>query len=215
MNIFCISGLGADERIFSNLQLPQHSVRHLPWLTPEKKETLRDYTKRMASGIDVEEPVLIGVSFGGMIAIEISKMLPVKKIILISSIKTKFEKPFYFKAAAALRLNRIIPLRPYKFLEPIENYNLGIHSKEEKKLAAEYRSNLDIAYSNWALEQVLHWNNTEIPGQLIHIHGSKDHIFPLKYIKPDYVIRGGGHLMVMNRANEISQIIQQFLKSTS
>lgn len=211
MNIFCISGLGADERIFSKLDFHQHRVRHLPWLTPETNEPLPVYTKRMASAIDAIDPVLIGVSFGGMLAVEIAKILKVRKIILVSSIKTKNEKPFYFKAAAALRLNKWIPLRPYKFLEPLENYNLGIQSEEEKKLAAAYRSNIDLRYSNWAINQVLHWDNIKVPENLIHIHGSHDHVFPLKYIKPNFIIEGGGHLMVMNRAPEISGIINNFL----
>ncbi len=211
MNIFCISGLGADERIFSRLDFHQHRVRHIPWMIPGKKETLDHYTHRMAAKIDADDPVIIGVSFGGMVAIEISKFLPAKKIILISSIKSKFEKPFYFRAAAALRINKLIPLRPYRILEPIENYNLGIRTQEEKRLAADFRRHLNLDYSNWAIDQVLHWNNTEIPANLVQIHGNNDHVLPIKYIKPDYVIDKGGHLMVYNRADDINVILDKIL----
>ncbi len=212
MNIYCISGLGADERIFSRLDFRQHTVTHIPWLIPEKKESLEHYAKRMASSIVAPDPVIIGVSFGGMVAIEISKFLSLKKIILISSIKTKYEKPFYFRAAAALHINKLIPLRPYKILEPIENYNLGIKTPDEKTLAADFRRNLNINYSNWAIDQVLHWNNTTIPPNLVHIHGNNDHVFPIKYIRPDFVINDGGHLMVYNHAAEIDSILMKVLK---
>lgn len=211
MNIFCISGLGADERIFSRLNFHQHRVRHIPWIIPDRKESLNDYVNAMASQIDTDDPVLIGVSFGGMIAIEIAKTRNVKKVVLISSIKTKFEKPFYYKVASTLRLNKFIPLRPYRILEPIENYSLGVTTPEEKVLAAEYRKHLNITYSNWAIDQVLHWHNTAVPPNLVHIHGSNDHVFPLRYVKPDYIIEGGSHLMVLNRADEISPILQKIL----
>lgn len=204
--------MGADERIFSRLALHEHSVTHIPWKIPVKNETLDDYAKRMAAKIDADDPVIIGVSFGGMVAIEISKFFPVKKIVIISSIKTKFEKPFYFKAAAALRINKIIPLRPYKILEPFENFNLGIKTTEEKALAADFRKHLNIDYSNWAIDQVLHWNNTEVPANLVHLHGSNDHVLPIKYTSPDYVIHEGGHLMVYNRAAEINPILAEVLK---
>lgn len=165
----------------------------------------------MARPVESESPVLIGVSFGGMMAIEIAKLINVERVFLVSSIKTKAEMPFYFKFSRVLQLNKIISLRPYKFLAPIENYNLGIHTAEEKQLAAEYRRNLDAQYSDWAIEQVLHWENTAFPNNLVHIHGSSDHIFPIRYVKPHHTIPGGGHMMVMNRADEISNIIHQYI----
>lgn len=211
-NIYCISGLGADYRLFQNLRLPQeYRLRHLPWISPDKEESIESYAARIAAGIDEEAPVLVGVSFGGMISVEISKQMPVSRVILISSIKSKSEKPLYFRAAATLRLNKILPLKPYGFLEPIQNYNLGIENEEEKALAEEYRRTINLSYTEWAIDRILNWQNETFPDDIIHIHGSSDHIFPVRYVKPTDIIEGAGHMMVMNRAEEISAILDKAL----
>lgn len=211
-NIYCISGLGADHRIFEHLTLPSgFRLSHIPWISPGQEERIESYARRMAKQIRDPEPLLIGVSFGGMLSVEISKFLPVKKIILISSIKTNSEKPFYFRVAKNLRLNKMMNLKPYRFLEPIENYTLGAKSAEEKALAREYRENLNLNFSNWAIDQILHWQNDQYPKNIVHIHGSDDHVFPIRYVRPTNIIKDGGHLMIMDKADEVSQIIEQIL----
>lgn len=211
--IYCISGLGADDRLFAHLRFPEETrIVHLPWFTPRKNESIADYAEQMASQIKDENPVMLGVSFGGMMSIEIAKIRSVKKCILISSIKTTSEKPLYFRLAASIRLNKIVPLRPYQWLEPLENYNLGVSNEEEKELARSYRKNIDLVYSNWAIDTVLHWQNNFIPPDLLHIHGTNDHILPGRYIKDAKWIEGGGHMMVMNHAEAISTLINQFLQ---
>ncbi len=208
MYIYCISGFGADHRIFKYLDFGNNEVIHIPWIQPLSEESIAGYASRLAKAIRQPDPLLIGVSFGGMMSIEISKIISVKKVILISSIKTRNEMPISFKIAANLRLNKIIPLKPYKFLEPFENYNLGISNKEEKDLAEDFRKNLNQKYSDWSIQTIINWQNKYIPGQTIHIHGSKDRIFPLKYVSPDYVIEGGGHMMIMDKAAEINKILK-------
>ena len=210
-HIYCISGFGADERIFKYLDFGDNVVHHLPWFNPEKNDSIESYAARMAEGIHQDEPILLGLSFGGMMAGEIAKQKKVQKLILISTIKTKAEKPFYFKAAAALRLNEWIPLKPYSFLEPLENYNLGAITEEEKLLVREYRQRLDNNYSDWAIDRILHWGNERDPENFIHIHGTNDHIFPVKYVNPTHRIKGGGHFMLMNKAEEINAILKQNL----
>lgn len=208
MNVYCISGFGADERIFQHLNFGNYTPVHIPWVIPTKDETLTGYAKKMASVIEQEDSVIIGVSFGGMMAIEISKLITLKKIILISSVKSRIELPKYMRIAGKLKLDKIIPLKPYSFLSNIENYNLGVLNEEEKQLAEAYRKNLNPAYSQWAIHQIINWQNTLIPKNTIHIHGSADRIFPIRYLNADYVVKGGGHLMVMNKPDEISRILQ-------
>lgn len=207
MNIYCISGFGADQRIFKYLDFNGNSPVAIRWIKPLPGEPISGYAKRLVKDISDSDPVLIGVSFGGMMAIEISKIIPVKKVILISSIKNQHEKPLYFRLASGFYLDKIIPLKPYKFLESFENRNLSVKTEEQRKLAAEYRENIDMDYSKWAIHTILNWKNEYIPPNMIHIHGSADHIFPLRYVHPDFIIPGGGHLMIMNEAPEINTIL--------
>ncbi len=209
--IYCISGLGADEKIFTNLQVSGYEFKYIPWLQPAPKENIRDYAKRMAAPIIPEAPILLGVSFGGMMGIEIAKQLPLQKLIIVSSIKSTAELPGWMKVAGSLKLNKIFPIRPYKLLEKIDNNRLGISSPEEKEMVRAYRKKVDPVYFHWAIHEILNWKNDWQPENLLHIHGDKDKIFPIKRINHTCVIKNGTHMMIYNRAKEIGRYIEQEL----
>jgi pimeloyl-ACP methyl ester carboxylesterase len=211
-HIYCISGFGADERAFSKIDFGDNDVHFISWLLPITRESIQDYAKRMSKQIQHENPVLIGLSFGGMMCIEIAKCINTQLVILISSIKSFREIPLWMKLSAKTKLNKIFPLRSFKLIEPIENHQLGIENKEELNLVTEYRKNISPVYTNWAINEILNWKNDWQPANLKRIHGSKDRMFPIKYIKPDYVIEGGGHFMIMNRSKEINEIIKLLLR---
>jgi esterase/lipase len=209
--IYCISGLGADERAFARLHIEGYQLVHLPWLMPLGNETIEQYAKRMCDNIEDEHPVLMGLSFGGIMSIEIAKHLPAEKVILISSVKSFKEMPVWMKLAGRLKLNRLIPMRPYKFFEPIQNYNLGATTKEEKEMARTFRENVSQQYLDWAIGQVLNWKNDWQPASLYHIHGNADKLFPIKKVKANFVVNDAGHLMIMNKAREVSDYLNSIL----
>lgn len=216
--LYCLSGLGADERIFSRLSVPGVEFRYLSWLKPVPNESLRAYTMRLAEGIDEEHPILMGLSFGGMVCLELAKILRPSKVILLSSIKSGKELPFWMKACGLCRLDALLPRRQIssipliKKLRPIQNYFLGAKTEAEKKIANQYRETVDPEYLRWSIHQVLTWKNTEYPAELIQIHGDQDHIFPIGRIEhPTHIIKGGGHFMVMNQHREISAVLQQVI----
>lgn len=210
--IYCISGLGADERAFSKLRVPGYELKVIPWLMPEQNESIESYATRMRAGIEEEYPVLMGLSFGGMICTEIAKQVPVKKLIIISSVKSSDELPAWMKIVAKLRLHKIVPLKSSKLTEPIQNIILGAGSPEEKMIASEYRKNVNISYTNWAVNQAITWKNNWQHPATVHIHGDADRMFPIKNIKPDFTIKNGGHFMIMNKAADISRCINSILQ---
>jgi len=64
-------------------------------------------------------------------------------------------------------------------------------------------------FLRWALDAVLKWKTACSDADIFHIHGNQDHILPLKYVKADYVVKGGGHFMTVNKAEEISIILRK------
>lgn len=212
--IYCISGLGADERAFSKLHINGYRLKVIPWLLPLPGETIKEYANRMRVEIKEEKPVLIGLSFGGMICTEIAKQIPVKKLIIISSVKSSNELPLWMKIVAKLRLNKIVPLKSSRITRPFQNAMLGVSTKEEKFLVGEYRKNVDISYTNWAVHEAINWKNDQAHPEIFHIHGDNDRMFPIKNIRPTFVIKNAGHFMIMNRAAEISNCINSILNET-
>jgi pimeloyl-ACP methyl ester carboxylesterase len=212
--IYCISGLGADERAFSKLKIKGFTLHVIAWLMPAKDETIEQYAKRMRVDITEENPILMGLSFGGMVCTEIAKQIQVSKIIIISSIKSSKELPLWMRTVAKLKLNKIVPLKSSRLTQPVQNKMLGIQSEEEKALVSSLRREADLPYTNWAVNQAINWKNDWQHPNIYHIHGDKDNMFPIKNIKADYTIKNGGHFMIMNRAAEVSDCINAALLDT-
>ena len=113
--------------------------------------------------------------------------------------------------------NRIhlIPLIPSFLIKrpnALLDYTFGANTKASKALLHDYLKKADVAYIKWALQAILSWKSHAIP-PLIHIHGTADKVIPLPKTTTHEVV-GGGHLVVYDRAKEISDIISQELKNS-
>lgn len=209
--IYCISGLGADENVFAQLHIANHSLQYLHWIKPQTRESLSSYALRLSHQIPESEPVVLGLSFGGMLAIEMAKQIPVKKVILVSSVKTFREIPKWMRWAGTLQLNKWIPIKTNRLTEKADDRRMGIETAEEKAFVEHYRNKADQQQVNWAVNQIINWKNTWVPNGIYHIHGEKDRMFPIKNIQPTHVIKDGTHIMILNRTREIGQCIEEIL----
>ena len=214
MKVYFISGLGADRRAFYKIKLPRgYQSVYLDWITPLANEGFEDYAKRFSQSISRDEEfVLVGLSFGGMLASELAKIVSPKKLIIISSLSSYKELPWYFKLAGKLGIHRIISPSLYK-RATVMNRFMGAGNKEMKSIVYSYVNNIDPSFIRWSLNVIVHWAHTERLSDLVHIHGSNDHLLPYRYVKADYMIKNGGHLMVMNKADEVNSILQEVLRS--
>lgn len=200
--VYFMPGLAASPAIFENIKLDENEfeVVLLEWKIPFKGESLQDYAKRIADDITRANPVIIGVSFGGILVQEISKIISVRKTIIISSVKSSKEFPTTFKLA---KLTYIYKIFPTTILQNIESYIPDSinnkYLKGRKGLYKKYLSVRDKLYLEWSIEQVVLWDRAELDPDVIHIHGSKDEVFPIKYIPNCIVVEGGTHIMVINR----------------
>lgn len=207
-SLFIFSGLGVDERIFQMLDLSDYSVTFIKWIEPKNKETIEQYAFRLLEQITVLNPILVGVSFGGMMAVEVSKLIDVTKLILISSAKKKAEIPFYYRLAGKLGLHNLMFLKIMKNSNFVTNWFFGAKSPFEKQLLKQILLDIDPVFLRWAIKQILNWRNEIIPQNLFHIHGTKDRILPISFANCDLKIKNGGHLMTLSHAAELSKIIK-------
>ena len=217
MTAYFISGLGADRRIFKHLQLPSGIIlKYIDWIEPEKNESLQDYCKRLSAQIDAEDDfILIGLSFGGIVAIEINKILPSKLVVLISTVSQKTELPVLFRIINRLKIHKILPSTFYKWHNSFINWYFGAKTKEEINLLHEFLKSSSKSYLKWSVNQVLYWNNVERPSNVFHIHGTADKIFPCSRIQADVKVTGGDHLMVYDMPSQISKALSEKINSVS
>lgn len=186
-------------------------MEHLSWLIPAGEEPIGSYAARMRTGISVDRPVLLGVSFGGMMAIEIAKFIPEAIVIIVSSIRDRHQLPLSIRMSGRLVNDRWKLPANLPLLAPLQNYFLGVETEADARLAREYRGNIDPLYLQWAIRAIAFWQNEWRPEHFYHLHGTRDRTFPIHRVEPTHVIEGGGHLMIHNKAEEISAIIKAIL----
>ena len=128
---------------------------------------------QLKNSVPEDDPILMGVSFGGMIAIEVAKCCQAATVIMISSAATRRQLPWWMKVSGWLGLNWLLPARPWKGLRWLEDYFLGVENEDDSLLVDDFREKVDARY----------------------------------------VVPGGGHLMVYNRAAAVSGILTGIIDS--
>lgn len=209
MTIYALPGLGADERVFKYLSL---KVKPLQWITPGNRESLASYVQRLIAQIDTSKAfALIGVSFGGMVAVEMSKYIAPQKIIIISSAATKDELPCTIGFVRKSEMVKVIPgfmLKPPSFPA---SWLFGVKSENNKRLLREIIKDTDVKFLKWAIHKIVYWENKYIPDNLVRIHGDNDRLLKMNKGLIYEVVKEGGHFMIVEQAEEINQLIERHL----
>lgn len=181
-------------------------------MEPKEHESIENYATRLLLQINSEKPILIGLSFGGMMAVEVSKQIETEKIILISSAKTKNEIPFYYRLAGKTQIHKLLPTVLLKKSNFLTNWLFGANSTTEKQLLKQILKDTDSKFLKWAIHKIVNWSNTTQNENIFHIHGTKDKILPLRFVKCNRKVIDGGHLMTLNKAEELNIIIKEHLR---
>ncbi len=215
MAIYLIPGLGFDERMFDYLNLPEHQLRYLNWQEPQARESLGNYARRMADNItaDDENPILIGHSFGGILSQEIAHLRPIRKVILLSSLRDPSENPWHFRILAPLGMVKWIKGSMVEQTIGLWGKAYGYETAAEQDLVVKMVTGYSNHYLQWALGQLSRWSMSKAPDcPVCQIHGTSDRTFPFSKLKaPDHVVKDGGHFMAYNRAETINALIRQEL----
>ena len=193
-------GMGANPKIFEYLKFPAlYEIVFLSWIPPLEKESLSNYAKRMSEFVKHKNPILIGVSFGGILVQEMTRYIKCDKVIIISSIKSRDELSGSMKISSVLGLHRLIPSYLIRNIESLVHLFYGSKMKEKFLLYRKYFTVRDPDYILWAINCIVNWRGIIIEDKLIHIHGNLDKIFKIKRIKHPYIKINGDHAIIITR----------------
>jgi pimeloyl-ACP methyl ester carboxylesterase len=208
VNVYFLSGMGADHRAFSFITLPKgFEAIHIPWIKPDKKEPLAAYALRLAGAIRTSEPfILVGLSMGGMMAIEIAKKIPPVCTVLISSIPLSGQLPGYYRVAAKLNAGFLFPPSLLKKLVGLKKA-----ISPASKLVREMFRDCDDEFFKWAMTAVPGWDNQQVPQPLHHIHGKRDLVLPIRLTHPTQAIARAGHMLVMTHSAIVNAFLTEVL----
>lgn len=201
IHVYFMPGMAANPSIFEHIQLPDNEFKMhlLEWILPTKEESLASYAKRMVLKIEYQNVVLIGVSFGGVLVQEMSKHINLRKLIIVSSVKAKNELPRKMQIAKATKAYKLLPTQFVSNFEAFAKYAFGESIKKRVELYQKYLSVSNKHYLNWAIHNMVCWEQESVISDIIHIHGDNDSVFPIKNISNCITIKGGTHIMIINK----------------
>ena len=210
--VYCIPGLGASKSIFKHLP-EREGINYvlLDQKFPKEGESFEAYIARWSDEIKVDNPILIGVSFGGIIAQELSNLKSVKKIILISSVQTPKAFPWFMKLFKYLRIHKLLMKWVLRKLKRIEDQPKTLKEEKMSYVLKSYLPHREPYYINWSADQIINWNPKSSFDPIIHIHGTKDELFPFGNTKNAIPIKDGTHAMIVTKRKWFEENLLNYL----
>jgi pimeloyl-ACP methyl ester carboxylesterase len=215
MDIYLLPGLGADKRMYQKQLAVMPGARVLEHLSPVKGQTLAAYAKRVGALIDTSRPfVLIGTSLGGMVCMELARLINPQKIILIASIKNRAEMPLFIRSMKYLNFHRLIPGNAYKRFNNLMVKRLdGRGDKAAAQLIKDMTDDADPHFLKWAINAVINWKGEEQAAKnIVHLHGTADQLFSYNLIKNAIPVKNGTHVMNITNSEEVNRILLKALE---
>lgn len=212
--VYCFPGQGSDRHIFDSLVLDSgYEVKVIEYGAPEKGLSMEAFARKLSDRINTTHDfILLGVSLGGMICVELTEILNPKKTIIISSAKNRNELPFRYKFQRVVPLYELFGGRSLlagaKMLQPVVEPDRNKNKETFKGML----SAKDPVYMKRTIALIVTWKRTSNTKKVYHIHGTRDHTIPLRNLShPDYVIPHGSHMMTLTRPRVISTLVQQIV----
>ncbi len=211
--IVFISGLGADETAFSKLGDLGYQKVYAKWLLPKEGEHISSYASRMISKYNITfNDVLVGLSFGGLVAQQIAALNNNKKVILVSSFLSKENLPSYLYFGLTTGLYRFTPKKQFDFINKkiADKLNSGHQSSRKVLLSMLEKSDMNLV--KWSVHQIAVWKPIANPAFELHsLQGTNDLLVKSWETHNKHMVQDGTHFMVHDRADEITGIIANIL----
>ena len=214
IHVYLMPGMSANSLIFERIKFPKNYTHHLlDWIDPVKDESIKEYAIRFSKLIKHKNPVLIGVSFGGILVQEISKFIKVKKLIIISSVKSNSEFPPHMKFGRITKTYKLLPLKWINDFESLALFVLGPLVEKRLKLYKKYLTVRDENYLSWSIRELILWDQIRPLDNTIHIHGTNDKIFPIIFIKNCIKLCEGDHAIILKKSDWLNKEIPKLIES--
>jgi pimeloyl-ACP methyl ester carboxylesterase len=197
MRLVLIPGMGVDERLFD----PQ---RELPfpftvpaWPKAKSTDTFETYAARFADQVGPCDAIG-GISFGGMVAQAMAAAVGAKVVIGIATARNGKQIPGAVRFAKGLTGGSVSIL--------------GALPVRHGALALELIRTARVDVIREASRMIPAWKGASPPCPVRLIHGDRDVLIRAAVVKPDRVIRGGGHLINLTHPKAVNQFIVECLK---
>ncbi|MBI4563173.1 MAG: alpha/beta hydrolase [Planctomycetes bacterium] len=210
MRLVLIPGLGLDRRFFEPQRTLPFDLDVPDWPDPRAGETLEAYADRMADHVGAAD-ALGGVSFGGMLAQAMARRLRPRVVIGIGSARTGRDIPGVLHLAESV-LRQLPALKATPGRWAVNLGFLGPLKESHKRFLMPIIADSSMELVRAASRMILEWRGSDVPCPAYFIHGDRDVIIRARTVRPDRLIRGGGHLISLTHPKAVNAFIEECVR---
>ncbi len=209
--LYLLPGMDRGYPVYARLAPLLPGAVVLDYVAPEQGETLVEYARRMAAGLE-RDCYVGGTSLGGIVALEMARVLRPRGCIVIASVTHPRQLPPWFSIWRPLggrvttRLMSLTAASAAVVPHPL---------RTRSTIRVSSWNGTNAKWHRWATASVLDWqpDPSPLPCPLLHIHGDADATFPIRYVDADVVILGGRHNLPASHPLETAQAIAAFTRA--
>ena len=203
-----LPGLGADERLFKQY-VEVINPKVIVDYEVSKEVSFDAYVDRLIQKIETKNPIVLGVSFGSVIAQEIKNRLPETILIVVSGIVSTSEISGVARVIPLPVLLGTIPVLNRLLIPRVVAKVFGTIDKSETELLCSIIRDTPVGYTQWAIRVLM----TRKLGKVTvdyRIHGDKDWLVKASSDQVDLLL-SGGHLLIHQAVRPIENVVKRFL----
>jgi pimeloyl-ACP methyl ester carboxylesterase len=202
-----LSGLATDERLFAPQLAAFPNLKVIPWVEARPYESLREYAERLAPLVDPGWPCVVGgASFGGMVALELARLVPAVAVVLIGSVRSPVAFPLRWRV-----------LEPLAYLGPgVLRVLAGWGAKLPLSAVSVRRlrriARPESAFERWGFCAAVRWRPRPLKVPVFHIHGSADGVLLASRTRPDVLVPDGRHALTLSHPTAVNDFLADVLR---
>jgi pimeloyl-ACP methyl ester carboxylesterase len=207
--VWVLPGVGADSRIFRNLEFPW-SATYLEWILPEAGESLSSYADRLMAPHDIQShDLLFGYNFGGIIAQDWASRQRVQRVVLLNSLHHNTPlRPLFTRIAAT----RVLDWAPEGSIRRIVFFMARLNSRPTTHFEGiiEMMEQFPCDYYRWVLKAVVNWRRPIPLCPVDSVKSDSDVVFPKVHdLDRCWTLNRATHLSFLTHAKEISTLLKE------
>ena len=193
-----------------------------PWIEPGAGDDLPGYARRMAAVIEARVDrrrrlLLGGSSFGGMLALEVARILRPDGVVLIGSCRDlRGVRP---SLAALLPIAPRVPLVAHRLFARLgwwASFAFGARDDDDRRLFAAMLRSSPPRRVQWACGAMAGWRPLPLPGvPVFALHGGDDRLLPAERARSSdpevVVVAGAGHLLPLTHPEPTNAFLRSVL----
>jgi hypothetical protein len=130
---------------------------------------------------------------------------------LVGSCRTPLSIPFPLRWMGCYTGWPLIAKKLAKTVPFGRGWFLGANKTDQLDLLMQMFLETPNSFLQWTTKAIRGWMGYEGKyGSIYHIHGSRDRLIPCKNVKPNSVIEGGGHTIILTHPMEVNEFIEKW-----